>query len=315
MKRDGIIRLFVLEDHSIIVDGLKKWFMHKRDKFHIEGWSNDPADFVKTVSGESFDIIILDLWFPDMDPIENLCLIQKKFPEKPVVALTNEQNVYWIKVMMEKGVKAYLRKDIERKELKNTLGKVQQGLTVIPSMLTDKSLSDKQMEFPVHEPCLLPSERSIVVQLSKGVILKEIARKRCTTISNIEKTVKNIRKKMKVKTNPELIRVFRSDKFNTRDHEKSILFDSVANRLWDQSCLSGESDSLIQCTCVSCGKFPGNAQHGRHYLNPIQGGTPDGGKSKRKHIQHGNHLGLQSGFTGYSWTFYRSRRGNDLRRN
>ena len=212
MGPGDVIRLYVLEDHPIVVDGLKKWFMHRRDNIRIEGWCNDPAVFAQTVPGDTFDIIILDLWFPDLDPLENLYLIQKQFPGKPVVILTNEQSIYWINLMIGKGARAYLKKDVDRKEFKATIEKVYRGMTVIPGFLTDIHEAGKLAGSFIPKHVLLPSERSIVMQLSRGVMLKDIARKRCTTISNIEKTLKHLRKKLGVKTNPELIRVLIEEK-------------------------------------------------------------------------------------------------------
>ncbi|TSA24908.1 MAG: DNA-binding response regulator [Bacteroidetes bacterium] len=207
-----MIRLFILEDHPIIVDGFKQRFRHQRDNIHIEGWSNDPDEFIKSVPSESFDILILDLWFPNLDPVENLYMIQKRFPEKPIVVLTNECSLYWVKVMMEKGVKAYLMKDVNKRELRATLEKVYHGKTVFPDMLLSKPPLIEHDKIVLQEFLLTPSERSIVLQLSKGELLKDIADKRCTTVSAVEKILKKIREKVNVKTNPELIRVLMEQK-------------------------------------------------------------------------------------------------------
>jgi DNA-binding NarL/FixJ family response regulator len=207
-----MIRLFILEDHPIIVDGLKQRFRHHRDNITVAGWSNNPEEFTKTVSEESFDILILDLWFPDRDPLDIFCLIRKRFPEKPVIIYTSERSTFWMKTMMEKGVKAYLMKDIDIREFKSVIEKVNQGKTVFPGLLFEKLPAFKNDELPFRKYILTPSERSLVWQLSRGVLLKNIADKRYTTVSTIEKSLKKIRKKVNVKTNPELIRILMEHK-------------------------------------------------------------------------------------------------------
>ncbi|MBN1199818.1 MAG: response regulator transcription factor [Bacteroidales bacterium] len=207
-----MIRLYILEDHSIIVDGLKQRFRHYRDDIFIAGWSNDPDEFIRQASEETFDIIILDLWFPDMDPVENLIKIQARFHDKPIVVLTSERSWYWIKVMMERGVKAYLLKDVGNKELRATLEKVSQGKTVFPDMLLQKGPVIDQNGIILPELILTPTELSIVMQLSQGALLKTMADQRFLTVSAIEKILRKIRKKVGVKTNPELIRILMEQK-------------------------------------------------------------------------------------------------------
>ncbi len=202
-----MIRLFVIEDHSIIVDGLKHRFRHLTDKIIVAGWSDSIQHLVSNIPEDSFDIIILDLWLPGTDPIENLSAIKRRFPNKPVVIYTNERSTYWIKIMMEQGVKAYLIKDIDSKELKAALEKVHQGKTIISGFFSDLPPSFKKNEFLFQKYYLKPSEHSIVFQISMGESLKNIADQRSMTVSAVEKVVKAIRKRMDVKTNPELIRV------------------------------------------------------------------------------------------------------------
>jgi len=207
-----MIRLFVIEDHSIIVDGLKHRFRHLTDKIIVAGWSDSIQHLVSNVPEDSFDIIILDLWLPATDPIENLSVIKQRFPSKPVVIFTNERSTYWIKIMMEQGVKAFLMKDIDSREIKAALEKVHQGKTITPGFFSDLPPSFKKNEFLFQKYYLKPSEQSIVFQISMGESLKNIADKRYMTVSAIEKILKTIRKRMGVKNNPELIRVLLEQK-------------------------------------------------------------------------------------------------------
>jgi len=207
-----MIRLFVIEDHSLIVDGLKHKFRHSTDKITVEGWSDDIEFVVSEIPEESFDILILDLWIHETDPVENLRKLKKRFPSKPVVVLTYDRSAYWIKMMMEQGVKAYIMKDIKNRELKTILEKVQQGKTIIPDLQLNELPTFEHDEFLFQKYYLKPSEQSIVFQISQGESLKEIATRRCMTVSAVEKTLQKVRKRIGVKTNPELIRILLEQK-------------------------------------------------------------------------------------------------------
>jgi len=207
-----MIRLFIIEDHPIIVDGLKHRFRHSWEKINVAGWCNDISKFLTEIPEDSFDILILDLWLPDSDPVENLCRIKNRYPGKPIVVFTNETSTFWMKSMIEQGVKAYLNKDISKKELKTVLEKVHQGKTVMPDLQVNQTASFSNNEFLFQKYYLKPSEQSVLFRISKGETLKEIASSRSTTVSAIEKMVSKIRIRFGVKTNPELIRILLEQK-------------------------------------------------------------------------------------------------------
>ena len=203
----GIIRLHIIEDHPIIVDGIRQRLRHKQDGITLTGSSDTIEQFLTTAAAETFDIIILDLWLPDRDPFENLKLIRKHYPTKPVVIFTQETNSYWIKVMMQNGASAYLLKNADRREFNETLEKVFKGNKIIPIYLSDDTVLNTKNTSLEEKYFLKPSERAIVVQLAHGANLKTIATTRNSTVSAIEKTLKKIRLNYNVHTNPELIRI------------------------------------------------------------------------------------------------------------
>ncbi len=206
-----MIRVYIVEDHTFIVDGLMGRFRHYSDQFQVAGWSRDPGEFIRTAEAGSFDIILLDLWFPEQDPLENLMAIQRAFPEKPVVVLTGETSAYWIRTMMQHDVKAYLMKDISRQEFKLVLEKVYHGKTVFPDMVLQKPSVGGKNGFLSDRFNLKPSEQPLVRKISQGETLKQIADWKHVIPSAIEKALGRIRTRMNVQTNAELIRVLKEN--------------------------------------------------------------------------------------------------------
>jgi DNA-binding NarL/FixJ family response regulator len=203
----SMIRLHVIDDHSIIVDGIRQRIRHNPNELTITGSSDTVEHFVQSASIDAFDIIILDLWLPGFEPLENLQLIKKHFPSKPVVIFTQETSHYWIRTMLQNGANAHLLKSTERREFKEIIEKVYLGQTVVPAMFLDeKNLNMKQSLFR-QKYMLKPSERAIVVQLANGATAKTIITDPVSSVSAIEKTLKKIRANFGVTTNPELVRV------------------------------------------------------------------------------------------------------------
>ena len=207
-----MIRIFIIEDHPIIVDGLRQRFRSKQKEISIAGWKKNVDQFIFDIPENSFDIIILDLWLPDSDPIENLEKINQRFPKKPIIIFTYEKSAYWIRLMLENGVKAYLFKDTETKGLINIFERVMEGKTIIPDLILPEIPVFEKNRFLTQKFLLKPTERAIIVRLSRGETLKEIALKRKTSVSAVEKALQKVRVRFKVHNNPELIRVLIQEK-------------------------------------------------------------------------------------------------------
>lgn len=202
-----MIKLFVIDDHSLIVDGLKNRFRPSRDEIMIVGSSESISEALATMTDQDFDIIILDLWIPGSDPMANVKEVREKFPDKPVVILTYEDSPFWEHQMFSVGVKGYLVKNANKSKIKKTLEEVARGDTVFPDSYHPEYVHTEKPDFLAQMYHLKPSEKEILIMLSQGVSQKEIADKKKVTAWAIHKTLRKIRKQFNVKSNSEVIHI------------------------------------------------------------------------------------------------------------
>ena len=203
-----MIRLFVIEDHPIIVTGLRNLFRPSRDEVEIYTSAATVEEAIQKDEPEAFDIILLDLWLHSTPPLENVKRLKEKFPEKPIVIFTSEGSTLWQRKMFEAGVKAYLLKTAEKSEIKLTLEKVMQGMTVFAGIM-DEDFIHKKLGHDIAsiKRTLTANQMEIVRLLSNGMTQQKIADIKGTTVSNIEKTLKHIREVCEAKNNTELVRI------------------------------------------------------------------------------------------------------------
>jgi DNA-binding NarL/FixJ family response regulator len=203
-----MIRLFVIEDHPIIVTGLRNLFRPSRDEVEISGNATSVDEALQKNDPELFDIILLDLWLHSTPPLENVKKLRERFPEKPIVIFTSEGSSLWVRKMFDAGVKAYLLKTAEKSEIKLTLEKVMQGMTVFAGVMEEDFLHKKMGHDIVSlKRSLTANQLDIVRMLSNGMTQQKIADTKGTTVSNIEKTLKHIREVCDAKNNTELVRI------------------------------------------------------------------------------------------------------------
>ena len=197
-----MIRLYIIDDHYLILDGFCCSFDLESDDFSVVGGSLDVADALTKISTESVDIIILDLFINNTDPILNLEEIRKAFPSIPVVILSQESCLMWQIEMFRHGVKAYINKGQEKSVLRQKLKWVYEGETVIPNEVIDLISKEKYSD---HSFAFSSEGRTILSLILSGLVPKEIAKNLHQSESNIEKKLKRIREFYNVRNNYELI--------------------------------------------------------------------------------------------------------------
>jgi DNA-binding NarL/FixJ family response regulator len=202
-----MIRLFTIEDHPVIITGLRNTFRPSRDQIEIIGSANSVDEAVTKADPDTFDIFLLDLWIPGYHPLQNVKKLKENFPGKPVVMFTSEDSTVWQRKMFEAGAMAYLLKNAEKIEIKATLEKVSHGMTVFSGMIEPEREQIFRSGFADPKYVLTTNQKEYVVFLSNGLTQQEIAEKKGLSISTVEKTIKNIREKCDAKNNLELVKI------------------------------------------------------------------------------------------------------------
>ena len=202
-----MIRLFTVEDHPVIITGLKNLFRPSRDEIEVVGCAASVDDAIQKADPTAFDIFMLDLWIPSSHPLPNVKKLRENFPGKPIVMFTSEDSSVWQKKMFEAGVMAYLLKSSEKSEIRSTLEKVSRGLTVFTGMIEDKEAEKFRSALTDPNYILTPNHKELVIMLSKGLSQQQIAENKGTSISTVEKTLKHVRDRCDARNNAELVRI------------------------------------------------------------------------------------------------------------
>jgi len=202
-----MIKIFVIEDHqAIIVPGLRNLFRPSRDQIEITGSASGLQNAFSNPAMGMADLIILDLWIPGEDPLQNLTLLGERFPKIPVLIYTSEELPIWQQKMIAAGARGYLRKNCPREDLKSAILHIFNGGTWFTGPMTENSFAGKpndQATDPSH--LLTPIQKEIIGFLMDGFHHKEIAKKLNTTPAKIDKTLTGLRIKFQCKTTLELI--------------------------------------------------------------------------------------------------------------
>ena len=150
------------------------------------------------------DVLLLDLYIDDSDPVENVRKIKTLFPELPIVIYTCETAKDWMIRMFKEGISAYLVKSQNEKSILPCLIQAKNNCLQIPPDIkpfVNSMIAGTTFDFSLEEV-------SIVKDLAYGEPIKVIADKLKKSASSIEKTILKLREKTGAKSPAELVRIF-----------------------------------------------------------------------------------------------------------
>jgi DNA-binding NarL/FixJ family response regulator len=118
-----MIRILIADDHSIIRDRIRQILRDETDmEISFEAISGKEA--LEITGRETFDLILLDFYLPDLNALQIIPRIKKLRRDLPVIILSSLNGELYIRKAMEAGASAFIAKDQAFELLAGTIRKV-----------------------------------------------------------------------------------------------------------------------------------------------------------------------------------------------
>ncbi|HYL87299.1 MAG TPA: response regulator [Burkholderiales bacterium] len=112
------MRVLVIEDNPDLRDYLRL-ALESQDYNVLTAQNGKEA--LRFLDGQGVDAVVTDLFMPEMDGIETISALRKRFPGIRVIAMSGRPGVDYLTVARELGVARTLRKPFEIDELLSAL--------------------------------------------------------------------------------------------------------------------------------------------------------------------------------------------------
>jgi two-component system response regulator NreC len=204
------IRLLIVDDHQIIIDGLKSLLEDEAD-IKLLGEANNGKEALDILRLLDVDIVLMDIDMPIMNGIEATKHILKDFPNVKVVILSMHKEGGLIKNLISIGAHGFLLKNSDQAQLIEAIRKVAYGdkyfsPEVTMSLLNKTSINTSAFNGIDLLSKLTERETEILKLIAEGYSNKEIGEKLFISHRTVDTHRTNLMKKLDVNNIAGLIK-------------------------------------------------------------------------------------------------------------
>jgi DNA-binding NarL/FixJ family response regulator len=132
------VRLVIIDDHQMVLDGLKAMLRPYREQVEIVGEASDAADAVRLVTDVQPDAVLLDVRLRGISGLDVCAEIMAKAPGCKVVFLTVYDDEQYLYQALRVGAVGFLLKRITGAELVDHLWRICDGEILIDPALAGR---------------------------------------------------------------------------------------------------------------------------------------------------------------------------------
>ena len=210
MVHNGVIRVLLADDHTIVRQGLAK-LLEDEPGIEVAGEAEDGRDAVRKTETMQPDVVIMDIAMPLLNGVEATKQIKKSSPETKIVILSMHSNDRFISELLGAGASGYLLKDSSGSEIVQAIHAAMKGHTYLSPSISRRVVHDYislKKEKPPREGLygkLSNREREVFQMLAEGRTSREIAGILCVSTSTVKTHRANIMEKLKIDNAAQLI--------------------------------------------------------------------------------------------------------------
>ena len=197
-------RILLTDDHSLLREAIKK-SIEEVPGLKVIGEARDGVDLMRLLSRTTPDLIILDISMPNLPGLDAAKIIKARNPDIKILILTMHKSGEFLRRALAVGIEGYLLKENALADLVTAIETIRRGGNYISSLLGGKILRE-EIGLRLRGEVLSPREIEILKLVAQGKSSKEIADSLSLSIMTVYNHRVNIKNKLNLKKNAELVR-------------------------------------------------------------------------------------------------------------
>jgi len=206
----GKIRVLVVDDHTIVRDGICALLALAPD-IEVVGEAANGKDALEMAHQLSPDVVLMDIAMPVMGGLEATRRIRKELTKIKVLALTQYEDREYVLPAIEAGASGFISKNAASSDLTTGIRSVYRGDSFLSPSVARVVVQDyqrggnaKKGDDPYAE--LTDREREILKLLAEGYTTQEIAGTLVISPKTVEGHRTNLMSKLNIHNRVELVK-------------------------------------------------------------------------------------------------------------
>ena len=195
------IRVLLVDDHSLVLDGLKAR-LQRSGIVEVVGEARDGRAGIEEAGKLQPDIVLMDINMPDINGIEATEILLERHSNLKLLILSIHNDREYILDVARAGAKGYLLKSTSEDEMITAIQTVHDGGTHYRREIADILLQQHNQE----STTLTNREQTIISLLANGYSSKEMAEELGISVRTIETHRRNIKNKLGINRTSGLTR-------------------------------------------------------------------------------------------------------------
>jgi len=192
------IRVLVVDDHPMMNESMCLALEAEED-MQVVGVAQNGRAAIEQALALKPDVIVMDLFLPDMDGIRATAEIAQANPTARVLVITSSAENEHVQRAIEAGAMAYIVKDSSREQFILGVRTLASGRVFLPAEIGEKLVRGLQEnKTPIAASTrperaeLTPREREVLALLGEGLGNREIARRLVLSESTVRVHLNNL---------------------------------------------------------------------------------------------------------------------------
>jgi len=201
------IRLAIVDDHAVVLDGLKT-MLSAFSQLQVELTTQRGSVLLDELPSTPVDVVLMDIQMPEINGIDLCKQVVRLHPEVKVIAFSSFDDSNYVKQIFRSGAKGYLLKNSDKHTIVKAIEIVMEGEEymdeTIKKIILQESLTGQRRS--IFEVPLTKREKEILKLIAEGFSSQEVADKLFISLRTVETHRMNINQKLDVKNTAGLVK-------------------------------------------------------------------------------------------------------------
>ena len=204
------LRIFLVDDHSFIREGLKS-LINAQPDMEVVGEASDGQAALGQTGTCTPDIVVMDVSMPRMNGTQATQAIKRACPDTKVLALSMHEDMTYLRGLLEAGASGYLLKRSAPQDLIVALRSVAQGGTYLDPAMAGRLAAgfvrrQQTLRGEVVGQDLSERESDVLRLIARGHSNKEIGAQLSISVKTVETYKARAMEKLNLASRTDIVR-------------------------------------------------------------------------------------------------------------